>query len=489
MVKYNTSEYNKSKVHQGGLNPLDKFIRMGNRSLLVKGKSGTGKVTLCLELAKNCTDKFDVMFISRKITEQALYNRFPWVSDFVKPHNILSISNSDFTLDDPSFMITNIINSLSERSTRVEDPFVGITEQKKPFVILDIWDIITKEVENSTRIRAEKLLISLTDKHIGFIVFLTEETENPTIEYMIDGVVLLTQQYYKSYRLREMQIEKLRGIQISRAKVPFTLEGGRFKAFSRLMHHFGSDSNTFVPIPHNNEYYSTGNIELDKRLNGGFRRGSVISVEIGDEVDRFIFVPFLAPLALNFISQRNLALIVPAADQNVSNVVKYLAPHTNINNLTNFLRIFVNVGDDDDNRPETSIQPLLVSLGDNSSFQAIYDKWVTTYRDLRKNGSGCLFSIDFSFVELEHQNEIQSILKSIVDISRLVRTSNDLLVMISRPRYKSLEIMKNISDIHLRIFEYDGATMLAAIKPQLFLSNIQTYYGRGFPNALIQDST
>jgi hypothetical protein len=61
--------------------------------------------------------------------------------------------------------------------------------------------------------------------------------------------------------------------------------------------------------------------------------------------------------------------------------------------------------------------------------------------------------------------------------------------MISRPRYKSLEIMKNISDIHLRIFEYDGATMLSAIKPQLFLSNIQTYYGRGFPNALIQDST
>ena len=93
---------------------------------------------------------------------------------------------------------------------------------------------------------------------------------------MIDGVVLLTQQYYKSYRLREMQIEKLRGIQISRAKVPFTLEGGRFKAFSRLMHHFGSDSKTFVPIPHNNEYYSTGNIEIDKRLNGGFRLGSVI---------------------------------------------------------------------------------------------------------------------------------------------------------------------------------------------------------------------
>jgi GvpD gas vesicle protein len=427
------------------------------------------------------------MFISRKITEQALYNRFPWVSDFVKPNNILSVSGTDFTLDDPSFMITNIINSVSNRSTKVEDPFVALTESKKPFVILDIWDIITKEVEDPIRIRAEKLLISLTDKHVGFIIFLTEETENPTIEYMIDGVVLLTQEYYKSYRLREMQIEKLRGIQISRAKIPFTLEGGRFKAFSRLTHSFSSNiRSTFASISHNKEYYSTGNTSLDKRLNGGFRRGSVISVEISDEVDRFVFVPFLAPLVLNFISQENAALIIPAADQNVSNVIRYLAPHTKSDNMKKFLRIFASGAS---SKTESFAQQFSVSMDDKTNFQDAYDSWITIYRNLRENAQGGLFSIDYSFVELEYQDDIRSILKCIVDIARLVRASDDLLITISRPNYKSLEIMKNISDIHLRIFEYDGATMLAAIKPQLFLSNIQTNYGLGFPNALIQDST
>jgi hypothetical protein len=427
------------------------------------------------------------MFISRKITEQALYNRFPWVSDFIKPNNILSVSGTDFTLDDPSFMITNIINSVSNRSTKVEDPFVALTESKKPFVILDIWDIITKEVEDPIRIRAEKLLISLTDKHVGFIIFLTEETENPTIEYMIDGVVLLTQEYYKSYRLREMQIEKLRGIQISRAKIPFTLEGGRFKAFSRLTHSFSSNiRSTFASISHNKEYYSTGNTSLDKRLNGGFRRGSVISVEIGDEVDRFVFVPFLAPLVLNFISQENAALIIPAADQNVSNVIRYLAPHTKSDNMKKFLRIFASGAS---SKTESFAQQFSVSMDDKTNFQDAYDSWITIYRNLRENAQGGLFSIDYSFVELEYQDDIRSILKCIVDIARLVRASDDLLITISRPNYKSLEIMKNISDIHLRIFEYDGATMLAAIKPQLFLSNIQTNYGLGFPNALIQDST
>jgi hypothetical protein len=50
------------------------------------------------------------------------------------------------------------------------------------------------------------------------------------------------------------------------------------------------------------------------------------------------------------------------------------------------------------------------------------------------------------------------------------------------PKYKSLNIMMKVSDIHLEIFKYDRATMLAAIKPQLFLFNIQLDYSQGLPN-------
>ena len=89
-------------------------------------------------------------------------------------------------------------------------------------------------------------------------------------------------------------------------------------------------------------------------------------------------------------------------------------------------------------------------------------------------------------MELEYQNEI---LKSIIELSRIVRVSDDLLVMISRPNYKSLDVMMNVSDMHLRIFQYDGATMLAAIKPQLFLFNVQSDYSQGFLNAALRDNT
>jgi hypothetical protein len=49
--------------------------------------------------------------------------------------------------------------------------------------------------------------------------------------------------------------------------------------------------------------------------------------------------------------------------------------------------------------------------------------------------------------------------------------------------------MMNVSDMHMRIFEYDGATMLAAIKPQFFLFNIQLEYTQGFPTAVLREST
>jgi len=466
-----------------GLEDLNKFIRIGNRSLLIKGHSGTGKVTLALELASKNMDKFQIIFLSRKTSEHDLYNRFPWIKNFVKPENILSVSGAEPLLDDPSFAITNVINSITNLTGKVEDPFVSLSERRRPFIILDAWDTISREIDVATRIRTEKLLISLTDKHVGFLVFLSEDVETSTMEYLVDGVVLLTQSFYKSYRLREMQLDKLKGTHISRAKVPFTLAGGRFRTFSRLSHKIADSVSKFSPIRHSRTSFSSGNAELDEKLRGGFKRGSIISIEMDEEVDRFVFVPILGPLALNFIMQGDASLVIPAADQHVTSVTRYLSPHADEKVLKKCLRILGGSDSPSADRPEYLIPRT------SKTFLEAYESWKKSYFELGREKNGCLITSDYSFVELEYQDEMQSILKSIIELSRLVRSSNDLLVMVSRPNYKSLEVMKSVSDIHLRIFEYDGATMLAAIKPQMFLYNVQTDYSQGFPSAALLDST
>jgi KaiC/GvpD/RAD55 family RecA-like ATPase len=508
-----------------GLADLNQFIKIGNHSLLIKGRSGTGKVTLCFELARDNIDTFDVVFVSRNVSDKGLYNRFPWVKNFVKPQNILSISNLDSMLSDPSFMLTNIVNSITNLTMKIQDPFASLEERPRPFAILDGWEGIIRELDSTARTKAEKMLTSIITRSEGFIVFLVEETDRSSIEYLVDGVVVLIQDFYKSYRLREMQIEKLKGTHISKARVPFTLEGGRFTTFFGLSHKLSIDKpKFFVPIPHRNGSFSTGSAELDHRLNGGFRNGAVISIEIEEDVDRFVFVPVLAPLILNFIAQDHAAFVIPASDQYGSAVAKYITPYASKDKVNNLLRIFTSGSDsihyDSENKAvirnknknrsheaselnsnasssyssstiETSgsgpSSYLLVNT--EGTFSQTFLSWIDIHRKLRQKSRGCVTTVDYSFVELEYQNEIELILKSIIELSRLIRRSNDLLIMVSRPNFRSLSVMRSVSDMHLRIFEYDGVLMLAATKPQLFLYNIQTNFAGGFPSSILQEST
>lgn len=55
-----------------GLPDLEQFIQIGNKSLLIKGRSGTGKETLCFELAENNIKDFNVIFITRNQTDKIL---------------------------------------------------------------------------------------------------------------------------------------------------------------------------------------------------------------------------------------------------------------------------------------------------------------------------------------------------------------------------------------------------------------------------------
>ena len=491
-------ERNAVKINPG-LDDLNKFIKIGNHSLLVKGRSGTGKVTLCFELAQNNIDRFDVIFVSRNVSEKGLYNRFPWVKTLVKPHNIISISNLDSMLADPSFILTNIANSISNLTMKIQDPFTSLGESLRPFTILDGWEGIIRELDSAARTKAEKMLTSVINRSEGFIIFLVEETDKSSIEHLVDGVIVLNQNFYGSYRLREMQIEKLKGTHISKAKVPFTLEGGRFRTFSGLSQRLlVNKTSNFVPISHTNQFFSTGSPELDHKLNGGFKRGTVISIEIQEDVDRFVFVPILAPLILNFISQDNAAFVIPASDQYGSAVAKYIIPYAPKEKVTKFLKIFSST-DDSSFKENAEISTSLVDtttddasyllLNTEKTFSQTFILWLDARKKLKQNSHGCITTIDYSFVELEYQNEIQLLLRSIIEMSRLTRRANDLLIMVSRPNYRSLDVMRSISDMHMRIFEYDGTLMLAATKPQLFLYNIQSDFSGGFPSSILQEST
>jgi archaellum biogenesis ATPase FlaH len=338
---------------------------------------------------------------------------------------------------------------------------------------MDIWDSLVSGLNPQLKVYAEKLVTSLADKQNGFILFLSDNKEQSSLEQLVDGVINTSQSYINRYMMREVFIKKLMGLEIQTPKISFSFKNGKLNRFTNFSH-FNLEKKKFKPIQDSKTHFSTGNLNFDTKLGGGFKRGSIIGIEIDSDVDRYTFVLFMLPLALNFISNNNSALISLSTDQNAEAYLRHLYPHVDEQKLLNNFRLYSHTF----GKSESEI---ILDKGIEQNFESAHKKWLSHYNQLKEKQKSVFMQVDYSFIELEYRNNLDNILKAMIENTRKIRYNKDLMIMTSRPGFQTLDVMKSTCDIHFKIFDHNGCTFISTEKPKIFYSNIQTDSSLGYP--------
>jgi hypothetical protein len=106
-------------------------------------------------------------------------------------------------------------------------------------------------------------------------------------------------------------LSKLRGVEIRRPTYFFTLDGGIFRSFDRFRpvdYSFSSGAapiELFPPRDAAGRRFSTGYSNLDREMEGGFSKGSLVTLELDPRVDTKVALVFLGALIATWAASGN----------------------------------------------------------------------------------------------------------------------------------------------------------------------------------------
>ena len=95
---FDLSEYETGKT-PGEI--LDFLRSPGGHSLLIKGRAGTGKTTLALQIIEELSDEQVDYYLSMRVSDESLYRQFPWLKEKAKRNEILKAGKVFLTKSRP----------------------------------------------------------------------------------------------------------------------------------------------------------------------------------------------------------------------------------------------------------------------------------------------------------------------------------------------------------------------------------------------------
>jgi GvpD gas vesicle protein len=267
------------------------------------------------------------MYISTRVDPRRLYAINPWIKEVLRPKNVVNATQ------------TKLLESLKGMGKDLSNYYAVLDffkvffdeteEMDNPMIIIDSWDAVlnyTAHLIGESQHSFEQNICEFARDLDTHLIFVSEFANVMPLDYIVDGVVTMEQFRLPGYAkgsmrtryVRQIKLDKLRGVEIGQKTYTVTLHEGRFRFFEPYREHkdalIASDG---VRVPDlSKDRISTGIPDLDT-VTGGLKYGSCNVLEIDHGVGKRYY-QILTALASNAIKNGRGVFILPSLGYQLS---------------------------------------------------------------------------------------------------------------------------------------------------------------------------
>ncbi len=484
---------------------LEFFKEREGRSVVIKGAPGTGKTTFSLQILETLGADGRGVYLSTRVGDEALYSQFPWLKDAERRSKILDASKAllsvlrketmpaEYIPDEKAEVAkeflrtihgheipreadrTHLRRMISKRSMpeieRVYSEVDAILPEKAT-IIVDSVEGITHKYGLSMEDFVFTLQKDLVENSYVNIIFVLEKDELQGIEYIVDGVISMHMRTVDGRRVREIHLEKLRATEIKYPVYLTSLKGGRFRTFLPVERENHMERKPWQTIGAKNGCYSTGIEDLDALLGGGFRKGSYVVIDIGEDVAHEEYWTFIRPMMLNFITNDIGILAVLTGGNTAEKMRRDLTRFVDEEVFYRNVRVL-------DYFAQEADKPHVLPLGAMERDESIL-YYQRALMDLRKGGSAPIMQFTgYDTVEYLRGGDIA--IRDVFNAVGQIKVSDDIGLGVLKPGLKISREVINMADIYIKMVNVDKIPCIYGVKPKTILYAIEEDPVRGLP--------